>query len=128
MHCPRHSCYARADDLLVCARVCLRLSPRAACVNICDVTQPAAYITAASSRRATASHRPCISSHSHLRGHSLLQPFTHFPSRVLAPGTAALSLLGDTTLKEINPIFCMPEEVIRRAVRDPRLSNINPVA
>eukprot|EP00038_Savillea_parva_P026670 m.55622 g.55622 ORF g.55622 m.55622 type:complete len:414 (+) comp7616_c0_seq4:72-1313(+) len=42
-------------------------------------------------------------------------------------GIAALSLLGDGTLKEINPIFCMPEEVIRRAVHTERLVNINPV-
>jgi hypothetical protein len=72
----------RADDLLVCARVCLRLSSRAACVNICDGTQPAAHIAAASSRRATASHRPCISSHSHLRGHSLIQPVALFPRAI----------------------------------------------
>jgi len=43
-------------------------------------------------------------------------------------GTAALSLLGDTTLKEINPIFCMPEEVIRRTLGEGTLlTNINPV-
>merc|ERR1712166_1331775 len=43
-------------------------------------------------------------------------------------GIAALSLLGDTTLKEINPIFCMPEEVVRRAVGDgTHLTSINPV-
>jgi hypothetical protein len=70
----------------------------------------------------------------HLLAFAFAWTLTHptrrpFPSRdLVAPGTAALSLLGDTTLKEINPIFCMPEEVIRRAVRDPRLSNINPVA
>ena len=43
-------------------------------------------------------------------------------------GIAALSLLGDTTLKEINPIFCMPEEVVRRAVGDgTHMTSINPV-
>lgn len=30
-------------------------------------------------------------------------------------GVAALSLLGDTSVKKVNPIFCMPEEVITRA-------------
>ena len=33
-------------------------------------------------------------------------------------GTAALSLLGDRTLKAINPIFCMPQDVIDRALGD----------
>ena len=31
-------------------------------------------------------------------------------------GVAALSLMGDRTLEEINPIFCMPEHVVRRAL------------
>eukprot|EP00041_Stephanoeca_diplocostata_P013251 m.232132 g.232132 ORF g.232132 m.232132 type:complete len:335 (+) comp19270_c0_seq1:139-1143(+) len=42
-------------------------------------------------------------------------------------GTAALSLLGDTTLKEINPVFCMPEYIIARAVDLPHLKNVHPV-
>lgn len=42
-------------------------------------------------------------------------------------GIAALSLLGDTSLKEINPIFCMPEEVIQRVTGSRKnLVNINP--
>ncbi|KAL4219064.1 hypothetical protein ACF0H5_021647 [Mactra antiquata] len=30
-------------------------------------------------------------------------------------GLAGLSLLGDESIKQVNPVFCMPEEVIRRA-------------
>ena len=42
-------------------------------------------------------------------------------------GIAALSLLGDTSLKEINPIFCMPEEVVQRATKGRKgLVNVNP--
>ncbi|EDV27614.1 uncharacterized protein TRIADDRAFT_53494 [Trichoplax adhaerens] len=29
-------------------------------------------------------------------------------------GIAGLSLLGDTTLKQVNPVYCMPEEVIQK--------------
>jgi geranylgeranyl transferase type-2 subunit beta len=59
--------------------------------------------------------------------------FSDRPGDIVDPfhtlfGIAALSLLGDQSLKEINPIFCMPEEIIRRAVRTDRLTNINPVA
>jgi len=29
-------------------------------------------------------------------------------------GVAGLSLLGDTTVKEVNPVFCMPQYVLDR--------------
>jgi len=30
-------------------------------------------------------------------------------------GLAGLSLLGDKEIKPVNPVFCMPEDVIRKA-------------
>lgn len=30
-------------------------------------------------------------------------------------GLTGLSLLGEDAIKPVNPVFCMPEEVIRRA-------------
>eukprot|EP00052_Salpingoeca_macrocollata_P005593 m.48314 g.48314 ORF g.48314 m.48314 type:complete len:356 (-) comp14946_c0_seq1:113-1180(-) len=34
-------------------------------------------------------------------------------------GITALALLGEPGLKPVHPIFCMPEDIIRRVVRDP---------
>lgn len=56
--------------------------------------------------------------------------FSDRPGDIVDPfhtlfGTAALSLMGNDTLKDINPIFCMAEEVVQRAVSSNHLLNVN---
>ena len=56
--------------------------------------------------------------------------FSDRPGDVVDPfhtlfGTAALSLMGDTRLNDINPIFCMAENVVQRAVTPAHLTNVN---
>lgn len=36
-------------------------------------------------------------------------------------GIAGLSLLGEEQIKPVNPVFCMPEEVLRRVNVQPEL-------
>ncbi|XP_076320926.1 geranylgeranyl transferase type-2 subunit beta isoform X2 [Tachypleus tridentatus] len=55
--------------------------------------------------------------------------FADRPGDVVDPfhtlfGLAGLSLLGDQTLKEVNPVFCMPEYVIQRLGCDLQLLNV----
>ncbi len=38
-------------------------------------------------------------------------------------GIAGLSLLGDEQIKPVNPVFCMPEEALRRINVQPELVN-----